>query len=175
MKKTLLLGFFIFTVFLAGCETVIPKDALILKPETLEDRQIQTRYFDTNDEAKILSACAALLQDLGFNLDESESEVGFILGSKDRSAVDAGQVVGAILYAALTGAYLPTDRNQKMKACVITRPISENRTAVRVTFQRVVWNDYGQITKREGMLDPKQYQEFFEKLSKTVFLEAHQL
>lgn len=174
MKKTLLLGFLIFTVFLVGCETVIPKDALILKPETLEDRQIQTRFFDTNDEAKIISACAALLQDLGFNLDESETKLGFILGTKDRSAVDAGQVVGAFAFAILTGAVLPIDNNQKMRACLITKPIGENRIAVRVTFQRIVWNTNGQISKREGMMDPKQYQEFFEKLSKAVFLEAHQ-
>ncbi len=55
----------VFAVILAGCEPGIPKDALQLSPESLKDRQLQTRRFETRDEAKLLSASALLLQDLG--------------------------------------------------------------------------------------------------------------
>lgn len=162
---------------LVGCQPQVPRDALIFTPETLEDRQLQTRRFETTDENKILSASAALLQDLGFNLEESETDLGIIVGSKDRSAVDAGQIVGAILLAGLTGVAMPTDKDQKMRACVVTKPVGEKaeNIAVRVTFQRVVWNTQGQVSKQETLKDPSQYQEFFEKLSKSVFLEAHVL
>src|SRR5512136_2281780 len=95
-----------------GCQPRIPADALILSPESLEQRQIQTRKFDTNDEAKVLSACAALLQDTGFNLDRSETRLGLIVASKERSAVSAGQIAASVLLAFL-GVYMPTDRNQK--------------------------------------------------------------
>lgn len=167
----------IFVVFTNGCAPQIPKDALIFTPETLQDRQLQTRRYETNDEKKILSACAALLQDLGFNLEESETDLGLVVGSKNRSAVDAGQIVGAIFVAALTGVAPPTDKEQKMRACIVTRPIGENaeHMSVRVTFQRIVWNTQGQISKREALEDPEQYQEFFDKLSKSIFLEAHAL
>lgn len=168
--------FFISMLFITGCQT-IPKDALSLSPESLAQRQMQTRKYETKDEAKILTACAGLLQDLGFNLDESETELGVITSSKMRSAVNAGQQVAMVFTAILGGVYMPTDKEQKMRASVITRPIGEHGEyiAVRVTFQRVVWNTENQVTVSESLNDPKIYQEFFDKLSKSIFLEAQEI
>ncbi len=167
----------VFAGILAGCAPTIPKDALQLSPESLKDRQLQTRRFETRDEAKLLSASALLLQDLGFTLDESETKLGLIVGSKERSAVDPGQVFMAILLAAFTQMPVPTDHNQKMRVSLVTRPIGDtgDSTAVRITFQRIVWNTYGQVTTAERLNDPMIYQEFFSKLSKSVFLEAHEI
>jgi hypothetical protein len=164
-------------VLVAGCEQTIPKDALQLSPENLAQRQAQTRRFDTTDEALLLSASAAVLQDLGFNLDESETELGLIVASKDRDATEAGQIIGAVLIAVLTGVSVPVDQRQKIRASLVTRPFGESgdKTAVRVTFQRVVWNTSGNVSKSEAMTDPEIYQEFFSKLSKSVFLEAHEI
>jgi len=47
--------------------------------------------------------------------------------------------------------------------------------AVRVTFQRIVWDIEGNVTRSESLTDPKIYQEFFDKLSKAVFLDAQDL
>ena len=44
-----------------------------------------------------------------------------------------------------------------------------------MNFQSVVWNDKEAITKREALLDAELYQQFFERLSKSVFLEAHEI
>ncbi len=160
-----------------GCETSIPKEALQLSPESLKQRQLQTRRFDTKDEANILSASAQVLQDLGFNLDESETKLGVIVVSKDRDAREAGQIAGAVVMAILFGVAMPVDINQKIRVSLVTKPVGENgeSMAVRVTFQRIVWNDRKQISKRETLDDPKLYQEFFERLSKAVFLEAHEI
>jgi hypothetical protein len=57
----------------SGCAGTIPPEALQWNKETLKQRQLQTRKFDTQKEGDVLSACAALLQDLGFALDESAS------------------------------------------------------------------------------------------------------
>jgi hypothetical protein len=163
---------------ITGCQT-IPKDALSLSPEALAQRQMQTRKYETKDEAKILAACAGLLQDLGFSLDESETKLGVITSSKMRSAVNAGQQVTALLVyvASLGGVRTPTDKVQKMRASVITRPVGEHGEyiAVRVTFQRIVWDTQGQVTVSESLIDPKIYQEFFDKLSKSIFLEAQEI
>lgn len=160
----------------AGCQPHIPQEALQLNEQSLKLRQLQTRVFDTADETKVLSACAALLQDTGFNIDESETHLGVLVGSKDRSAYNARQIVGAIVLA-LVGVPAPIDKNQKMRACIVTRPAGEKheRVAVRVTFQRIVWNTQGLISKREGLTEETMYTEFFDKLSKALFLEAHEL
>lgn len=164
-------------VSLLACQASIPPEALDLSPETLQMRQIQTRYFDTKDEAAVMSASAALLQDMGFNIDESETKLGYMLGTKDRDARNAGQIVGAVLLAALTGAVMAVDKSQKMRACIVTHPYGEEKEkiAVRVTFQRIVWNTQGQITTKEGLAEPEIYQEFFSKLSKSLFLEAQNI
>lgn len=167
-------------VGLGACEQGIPKEALQITPETLEQRQLQTRRFDTSDEADLLSASAALLQDLGFNLDESETDLGVLVASKDRDATEAGQVAGAIIIGILTGAVVPIDETQKMRASVVTRPVtsesgSVSHTNVRVTFQRIVWNTQGKISKVERLDNEEIYLEFFSKLSKSVFLEAHSI
>jgi hypothetical protein len=178
-QKNILLCLFSFSLLflVVACQPKIPPDALKFDVQSLKQRQIQTRIFDTSNEKMVLSACAELLQDMGFNIDETETKLGVVVGSKERSAVNAAQVVGAVLLGALSGTYVPTDKEQKMRCCIVTAPFGEKKkkTIVHVTFQRIVWNTQGQITKMEGITDPKIYQEFFAKLSKALFLEAHEI
>lgn len=157
-----------------GCASRIPKDALALRAQSLEWRQRSTRRFSTTDEKQILAASAGLLQDLGFTIENSESDLGLIVASMDRTAVEGGQVAGKVFVFLLLRIDVPIDRNQKFRASIVTHPIG-NEVAVRVTFQRMVWNDRNNISKLEPLDDPKLYQEFFDKLSHAVFLEAHHI
>jgi len=174
---TIIVVLFLFV----SCATTIPKEALQLSKESLKDRQLQTRRFDT-DEKTLLSASAAVLQDLGFTINESETDLGVIACSKERDATSAGQIAGAVFLALLTGAVTPVDKQQLIRASLVTRPVhidetdkSKCQTAVRITFQRIVINTQGQITRREGINEANIYQEFFDKLSQSVFLEAHEI
>ena len=183
-NRYFLIGFcisFTFQFLFISCAPKIPKEALQLSPESLKNRQMQTRRFDT-DEEKMLSAGAAVLQDLGFTIDESETDLGLIACSKLRDATSPGQVVSAVFVALLTGVATPVDKEQLIRASFITFPItidkkdkSKCRTAVRITFQRIITNTQNQITRRECIIKPEIYQEFFDKLSQSVFLEAHEI
>ncbi len=170
-------------VVLSGCATPIPKNILKLSPDSLEERQAQTRRYESKDEKQVLLACAGVLQDLGYTLDESRTKLGVVVGSKDRTAVDAGQVAGAtvlVVLAALAGSQSDAlnriDDKQKIRASVVTRPSADgSEVLVRVTFQRIVWNRAGQISRVETVSDAELYQGFFDRLSKSIFLEAQKI
>ena len=202
MKKILNV-FFVATLLLSAC-VKIPKDALQLQPESLANRQLQTRRFDTTNYETMLGASAAVFQDLGFSLDETEYKLGVLVGSKRRDATNAGQVVGAVLLAIFSGVPQSYDTEQTIRASLVMREIDtgksepekpdinvgskgkskepekpagreEGISTVRVTFQRVIHNNYGQVTKLEQINDPLVYQDFFDKLAQAVFLEAHEI
>jgi len=177
MRETIAIVSAMGLILLCGCQTGTPKEALTLSPGSLEDRQLQTRTFATGDEGEVLSAVASALQDLGFNLDESEVGLGLLVASQTRDATDGGQIAAAIIVLAFSGLWMPTDHHQLMRACVITDPGASgtDRIAVRVTFQRIVWDSRGKVTKREAINDPEVYQEFFARLSKALFLEANRI
>jgi hypothetical protein len=163
-----------------ACQGNIYKEALTLSPESLKDRQLQTRIFDSRDEGEILTASAAVLQDLGFSIDETEIPCGVIVCSRDRDVTETVEVVLSItleILSLLAGnpTSVPYDETQKVLASLVTTPLDNQRIAVRITFHHMVWNSDGHITKNEQIHEPQIYQEFFSKLSKSVFLVAHEI
>jgi hypothetical protein len=171
-------------VAVAACQTPASIEqqtaALTLSTKSLAVRQVQSRRFETQNERLLLSACAGVLQDLGFTIDESAPKMGLIVASKDRDAIEADQVAGQILLAALIAALggQPDpvwERNQKIRISVVAKPLPSGSELVRVTFQRVIWNTKDQISRVESIDDPIIYQQFFDKLAQAVFLEAHQI
>lgn len=184
-RRTLDRGRFLFatmlvalsSLFLSACVAQSPNLSSSDPQATMQYRQMQTRIFDTTDEKSILIASAALLQDMGFNIDESESALGLLVASKQADATDAGQVTASVIVALLGGGNMPVDREQTIRASIVTTPHGENkdRISVRVTFQREVINDRGAVSRRETIQDLKLYQGFFDKLSQSVFLEANEI
>ena len=58
---------------------------------------------------------------------------------------------------------------------IINPSLSEKSTVVRIKFQRVVWNQTGQVSRFETVKNPELYQGFFERLSKAIFLEEQKI
>ncbi len=180
-KGIFILGFsLVFSA--AGCLTANP-ELLKAAHSGLESRQVEMRQFDTKDELKVLSATAGVLQDMGFTLTEVENKLGLIVGSKERDATVPGQVAMAafidILGAAggsSSNALSQTDAVQTILVSCVTRlNLEGNKVAVRVTFQRVVFSRMNQVSRLETIKDPKIYEGFFDKLSKSIFLEADKI
>ncbi len=174
---------------LAGCVTSTePTEFFQLTPESAMHRAMQTRLFETRDDAELLSASAAVLQDLGFQIEESVQDVGFLRATKERSAREYGQDIGRFFTFLLSLGHviMPVDLHQKIAATLVARPVNPEATRheVRIMFYRVVWKGDGQADrnyippgeqKMEMLRDPALYQQFFAKLSKAVFLEPFTL
>jgi hypothetical protein len=171
----------------SGCiQETQPADLFQMTAETPRNRATQSRFFETPNEKELLSASAAVLQDIGFQVEESVREVGFFRATKERSAREHGQDIERVLFLILSlGKVLkPVDLHQKIAASLVTRPLNREATKqeVRIIFYRVVWKGDGQVDNQylapgeqymEMIRDPEIYQQFFAKLSKAVFLEAH--
>ncbi len=174
---------------LSGCIAhTEPAELFALTPDVPKNRVMQTRMFETPNERELLSASAAVLQDLGFQVEESQREVGFLRAAKERSAREYGQYVRKMLLLILSMGKLlePIDLHQKIAASLVARPLNPKATRqeVRIMFYRVVWKGDGQADQQyippgeqymEMIRDPEIYQQFFAKLSKAVFLEAHRI
>lgn len=163
---------FVVASFLSGCVNQMAREALTLQPEALEQRRIQTRRFETQSEHEILTASLEVLQDLGFSVDETEPDLGLIVASKNRDASSTGEMIGAFIIGAAGDTQVSYNVEQRIRASVVTRGLGKSGTSVRVTFQRIVWNNLGEISINESIEEPKLYQEFFAKLSNSVFLTA---
>lgn len=166
--------FILVALMMLACQKSVPREALMFTPESLADRQLQTRIFETNHEGKLLEASAAVLQDLGFTIDESEVKCGVIVCSKDRNVTEFYDV-GLSIIASLFFIDYEYAVRQKVLASLVTRPLEEDRIAVRITFQHLVWDTKKELIKNERVNEPEIYQEFFSKLSKSVFLTAHEI
>jgi len=178
---------FAFALSIAGCVPhTQPAELFQLAPESSAHRAMQTRFFETSNQQELLSASAAALQDLGFQIEESVREVGFLRAAKERSAREYGQDIGRVLTWLLSMGHvvMPVDLHQKIAAALVARPLNHEgaRQEVRIMFYRVVWKGDGQADRNyippgeqtmEMIRDPEIYQQFFAKLSKAVFLEAH--
>ena len=160
-----------------GCATTAPEDLFQVAETSLQDRQLQSRFFETNNEVELLSAGVAVLQDMGYSIDETETKSGVVTASKTVDATNKAQMAGAVLAALLVGANMSIDSQQQIKVSSVTSPSKNNKNGylARATFQRIVTNTEGQVTKAETMDNEELYTEFFNKLSKSVFLEAQEI
>ncbi|MBS0168948.1 MAG: hypothetical protein JSR62_01230 [Nitrospira sp.] len=182
-----LLATVVLPILAYGCaERTQPAEFFQLTPESSANRAMQTRVFETATDRELLSASAAALQDLGFQIEESVGEVGFLRAAKERSAREYGQYRNRFFLWLLSLGHvlIPIDLHQKVAATIVARPLSEDhaRHEVRIIFYRVVWKGDGQADrnyippgeqKMEMIRDQEIYQQFFAKLSKAVFLEPH--
>jgi hypothetical protein len=73
---------FLPTIFLMGC-AIVPEVNLVDNDETqLQTRSYQSRSMENSDLTTMLRDVVATLQDLGFVIDNADSEIGIVSGTK---------------------------------------------------------------------------------------------
>ncbi len=160
---------------ISGCAQ-LPPDVFKVTETQLQSRQIETRRFDEIDPAALLTACSNVLQDQGFNLTNSDVGLGVLTADKQRDATDVGEIALAIFVAAFGGGSMAISTDQSIKVSVVVRPVQDESSKgknhfVRATFQRVVRKS-DNSTFVETLKDEALYKEFFDNLSKSVFIEG---
>ena len=172
----------LLVTLLAGCVSANDVAKQIGQPpaDALKLRAMETRRYDTKDDNAVLSTASATMQDLGFIITESSLQGGLVTGSKQRDATEGGQIAGQIaltVVLAVLGSYHQPvwDVDQTIQATIVAYPIENSKqTDVRVSFDRIVVDTNG--TRRpELIIDRGIYQEFFQKFSSAITLEAQPL
>lgn len=136
-------------------------------------RSVQSRVYDTTDRAKIMRAAVATLQDLFFDIDVLDEELGVVSGRKWFNP-DSDWVNDPTYY------YYQTDeliifnksnfrtwgpfyyRTDLTRITVTVRPKEKTRSLVRASVQYNI----------RSVEDPEMYQKFFKTLSQSLFLAA---
>jgi hypothetical protein len=166
---------------LTGCAEM-PPDYIAVKPSDAAQRELQGRRFDGIGEKELLDAAVGVLQDLGFTVEITGAELGFVQGTKEREAKAPDQALIVLIVAALAasqGSSIPAGQmrqDQTISVLLTVRPAREGDARshiVLVTFHSHVRQP---LLRTAGPLrDPVLYQSFFELLSKALFLQAHKL
>jgi hypothetical protein len=169
----------------SGCAGT-PEAAYRLPPSTLDVRAMQTRSFEVSDEADIIGASVALLQDMEYNVDEVEPALGLLTASKTVDADSASQKAGLIALDVLAGvfatlggggagssAYMSADDRIDLDLTLVVLPslAREGDYTARFTIQSTLWDKSARVKEEGAIKDPAVYQEIFDKLSKALFLE----
>ena len=178
----------IFVALLTSCATTPkPESFFQLTPASAKYKALQSRIIETSRDKELLSASASVLQDLGFQIEESVADAGMLRAVKERSAREYSQEIGQgfvflIGLLARRVIILPVDLHQQIAATLVMHPIENSTTQfiVRIAFHRTIWQSEGSSTppgqqSMEMIYDAEIYQQFFAKLSKSVFLEIHQI
>lgn len=170
-------------LILVACETM-PRDAFRLSESALATRQLQTREYRSMSDKAILSASTAVLQDMGYAIDEIEEPLGVLSASKRADAnsgikafgslaMDGVKCVFSFMLACNGKNYSKLDDVQDIRLTLISRPQldNENDVVVRITIQRIIWDKKGRLSEQQTITDHQVYASFFDKMSKAVFLE----
>ncbi len=167
-------GFPALVFLLAGCQpdpNWANKKALQVGypgPEEISLRQKHVFQFPEAAEPAVLLEATQVLQDLGFNVEESAPRYGVLAGSKERDATETGQVaaqVAATIALAVVGVrYNPVwDTDQVVRVTVTTRPFGKRDTTMRVSFERIV-TDTNRASRVELLTQPEFADGFANKL-----------
>ncbi len=134
-------------------------------------RSIQTRVFDTTDKIKLMRATDATMQDLFFDVDVLDEELGVVSGkilTSQNSKVDdpsyynykTDELIIFNTNFRTWGAF--QYRNDLTRITVTVRSKEKTRSLVRASIQYNI----------RAIDDPEIYQAFFKTLGQSLFLTA---
>jgi hypothetical protein len=145
---------------------------LISEDSQVKLRSIQTRVFDTTDRAKIMQAAIATMQDLFFDIDVLDEDLGIVSGKKlfnhdnswgNHPTYYLYKTDELIIFNTIFRTWGPFNYLKDLIRMTVTiRPKEKTRSLVRASLQYNI----------RAVEDPYIYQKFFKSLAQSLFLSA---
>lgn len=142
------------------------------EPSQVKLRAAQSRVFETTDRLKILAAVVATLQDLDFQMEVLDEELGIVSGSRydaneGADALDPSYHLydgqSLLLFTKTYRSWGPfRHRTDLVRVTVTVRKRGETQSVVRASAQFYL----------RAVEDPEPYQRFFRALEQALFLDA---
>jgi hypothetical protein len=170
-------------LLLVGCAPTMPKDALRLPESTLELRSIQTRSFEAKSETAILTATVATMQDMEYNIDTIQIDLGVITASKTSDASSNSAIAGYTMLDLLCAAggthcdasgKIPDKFRTTITMVVLPSLARPGEFTARITLHYATINNRGQVIGQKSIVEEETYQQVFEILSKAIFVQANE-
>lgn len=154
-------------ILVAGCA---PRVAVA--PETqLQIREMQSRDFPITDTKLVMKSMMNVLQDEGFIIKNAVVDLGLLSAEKN---IDVENKAEAFMAAVFVG---PQARWNKQQLLEASANVSEfgSKTRIRINFQTKTIDNYGCPQNVVTVKDPCYYQQFFDKVSKGIFLQEQEI
>ncbi len=157
---------FVSLALMTGCAQHV-----VVPPTQLEIREIQTRDFDSNDTKLVMKSMMNVLQDEGFIIKNVVPDVGLLSAERN---VDVENKTSAAILRLLGD---PNTRWNKLDMIEASANVSEfgAKTRVRINFQKKTIDNFGCPNDVKTIYDGALYQEFFEKVSKGIFIQTQEI
>ena len=172
--------FFGFTILFQGCAMQWGADIqwnsnsqiLMSEDSQVKMRFLQTRVYDTTDKEKIMQAVISVMQDLFFDIDVLDQELGMLSGKKMYQSGNAWvdspsyynyKTDNLIIFSTNYRTFGPFYyRNDLTRITVTIRPRGETQLMVRASIQYNI----------RAVEDPEVYQTFFKILRQSLFIST---
>jgi hypothetical protein len=171
----------VISSLLSSCGTS-PPDYFSPSQSSVAARNMQARMYSSVDEGDVMSASAAVLQDMGYSIDTVEYQLGVISASKRADATNRWEALGSLtfdsmkcvftfMFACDGHRYGAIDDVQDVRLTMVSMPKGNGDVTVRITIQRRIYDKRGRLSEQSTISDADVYESLFARLSKAVFLE----
>jgi hypothetical protein len=133
----------------------------------LQIREIQTRELETSDKKLVMKSIMNVLQDEGFIIKNAVADVGLLSAEKN---IDIENHTKAFLAKAFVGPHARWSKQQVLEASAHLSEFGK-KTRVRINCQIKTLDNFGQPREVVTIMNSLYYQDFFDKVSKGVFIQ----
>jgi len=131
----------------------------------MEARSFQTRAYETEDTRLVMKALINALQDMGLIIKTADADLGLLTAEKWTNVPHTKKEIRKAQKKELALA------SSVVLECTANVSPFGNSTRVRIVFQQKTLDGAGAVLQANMIQDPGFYQDFFSRVSKSVFLQ----